>query len=334
MSATMLRSPNRPTGGVTRHGVEPSLWLTVFDWAFLAVGFGVDLVAFRAALALVAADQSDFQVWLLAGAAGLMALFLMFSAGYLESERRETTMGAHGRLIVGFLVGIWALAGVAATFIRLTAEPAFTSDAFDTAAAGTGSTGESLAGGIDLGFATIYPANIPTALFMLVLYLGVGLGAYLFGRRSNRPLLTDLRRKRRAKKAPVEALAQLREQRDKAAVRAARLRRTSDEVSAHHVEIAALGALEAALVGYQDALDRRRSLAGQRVVGEQAMARLATDLDAIPEQVLTETRAAEAVGRAAEQHARTLLHRHLADPSRTVMDADVHAIDLLRNPEA
>lgn len=348
MSITALPPPNRPNGGVTSHGVEPSRWLTALGLAFVAVGFFVDLAAFRAALAVVATDLGDSQVTFLAAAAGLMALFLMFEAGYMESERRETTMGSHGRGIIRLLQGIWLLAGVTATFIRLTAEPAIVTDAFDTAGnagaalAGTDPFGSPLGapmavgstGGIDLGVATIYPEHLPTALFMLVLYLGVGLGAYLLGRRFNSPLLIDLRRKRRELRRPAKALAKLRWQHGKAAVRASELNRASQEVTAHHAEIAALRSVESALLDYRDAQHRRTSVTRQRLAAEQAEARLATKIEALPGQVRTETGAAQATGRAAEQHARTLLHRHLADPSRTVMDSDVDLHFPTSSPEA
>lgn len=338
MTTATLPAPNRPTGGVTPHGVEPSPLLTALGLSFLLVGFFVDLAAFRAALAVVATDLGDRQVDLLAAAAGLMALFLMFEAGYVESERRETTMGSHGKGIVRTLQGIWLLAGVAATFIRLTAEPETTTDVFGepagaagVAAGGTDPFGAPLgdplgaapAGGIDLGFATIYPEHIPVALFMLVLYLGVGVGAYLFGRRFYRPLLTDLRRKRKALKQQSKALAKLRKERDEAVVRAAELRRAADEIAAHHGEIASLRSMESALVTHEEAVDRLRSTASQRLATEQAEARIAASLGAIEGQALTESSSAQATGRAAEQHARTLLHEHLADPARTVMDGDV-----------
>jgi hypothetical protein len=332
-TTTALVAPNRPRGGVNPHGVEPSRWLTALGLLFLAIGFLVDLAAFRGALALVATDLDDNQVTFLAAAAGLMALFLMFEAGYMESERREETMGSHGKGIIRTLQGIWLLAGVAATFIRLTAEPEASADVFAGASAGAPATdpfgnpiGDPLAGGtptgIDLGVTTIYPEHLPTALFMLVLYLGVGIGAYIFGRRFYSPLLTDVRRKRRVAKQQARALAKLRQQREAAAARAGELSRASDEISTHHAEVVALQALEAALVAHQEARARRADTSTLRLVAEQGEARLTADVEALPGQVLTETRTAEAIGRAAEQHARTLLHRHLGEPSRTVMDSD------------
>lgn len=335
MSTKTIPAPHRPTGGVTPHGVEPSIWLTALGLVFLAVGFLVDLAAFRGALAIVATDLDDLQVTFLAGAAGLMALFLMFEAGYMESERRETTMGAHGKGIVRTLQGIWLFAGVTATFIRLTAEPATTSDAFASAGAGAGAaatdpfgtaTTDPLVGGassgIDIGLTTIYPEHLPTALFMFVLYLGVGMGAYIFGRRFYSPLLTDVRRKRRALRKQTRSLAKLRTKRDRAAVRASELTRVGEEITTHHSEITALRSLETALLGHQDAHAQRSQAMELRLVTGQETARRSADLEALPGQVLTETRTAQATGRAAEQHARTLLHRHLADPARTVMDSD------------
>lgn len=339
---TALPAPNRPTGGVHPDGVEPSRWIAALGLAFLAVGFSIDLVAFSSALALLDDQMPMWLAWVIAVGASLMALFLMFEAGHLEAQRREKTMGRHGRGVIRALIGVWFMAGVGATFIRMTIDhgapssdpfgTAGTSGASDPFAAGSadpfssGATDPFAAAdpsGLDLGFATIHYENVPMALFMLVLYMGVGLGAYLYGLRSHNPRLTELRRARRAAAHEAKALARLESQRDDAAASAEALRRVSDEVASHEAEIAALSELEVALVAQLEASAAHRALTDRRFAAQQAQARLATDIAGIPGQVQTEARAAEAAGRSAEQHARTMLHRHLGDPSRTVMDADL-----------
>lgn len=332
MSTTALPAPNRPTGGVTPHGVEPSLLERRSGWLYVAVGLVVDLVAFKSALALVLTELEDVWVWVISAGVAVLALVLMFEAGRLEVVRREKTMGSHGKRHIRVLLGGWFALGVGATFIRLTAVPAFSGGVFDSASAGGsdpfgGSSGEafgaaSASGAIDLGWFSIYPEHAVTALFMLVLYLCVGAGVYLFGYRSYRPLLEDLTKKRDERNAAAERLEKSRTEQDKAVAAAAALRRTADEIAAHHAGIALLTDLQHALHGHQHALTERRKLADRRLGAEQSAARMATELAAISSLVATESLAAEATGLAAREHARTMLHEHLAEPSRTVMDRD------------
>lgn len=317
-----LAPPNRPTGGGDPHGVEPSrihLWLGL---GFLALGFAVDLAQFRQVVGRVAPDLTDFSVWLIAVGAGAIALYMMFEAGRLEAERRATTSGRHGRGTIRLIVSVWALLGLVATYVRLTVlPPGSTSGGFgSTESAGT-------AGGFGTAGATgsasaFYPAELPLALLMLVLYLAVGIGAYQFALRSHRPLLTELRRARSHEKRARRRLKRMTRTYDDREAPLVGLRQQLEERTNERRATSAGSSLTAALAEHRAATDRRASLTAELSHVRQERAKVEAELASLDTATTAQHRLAAAAGGTARHHARALLHEHLADPVRTVKDVD------------
>ncbi len=318
MSATTLPNPVRPTGGVTPHGVEPPRLAEWAPYAFLVLGFLIDFAQFSDVVGRAVTSLEDWQRYLIAAGAGAVALFMMFEAGHLEAQRRERTMGKQGKGLIRTLISVWGLLGLAATYIRLAAAPD------SGGSGGFGSAGsDAVVTTWDLGPITLYSDEIPMALLMLILYVAVGLGAYLVGLRSHRPLLTDLRRARTAERKQQRKLRRLIRKRDKASARVSELTQTTKHLSAHNDQRVARTQAAVALEGYQSAEDLHRALEEELLVARQREAVLATEIPAVSSTRDAAHDSATAVGMSAKQHARVLLHRHLADPTRTVMDADV-----------
>lgn len=334
--------------------------------AFLAVGFLIDLAAFSAALMILDDQMHPSLAIAIAVGASLMALFLMFEAGHLEGKRRRTTKGRHGRGIINALMSVWLMAGVAATYIRLTARPASATagggadafagvggspDPFAGAAGGAadpfGSASADMAGsttgaGIDLGFTTIYPESVPMALFMFVLYLGVGVSAYVTGlhfeeqlaesrlagpgvlrRAARRPgMAWSARRHRKALERARRDLVQVSAERDAVATGLADLAAASEHVEAQERQLQALQVLEASLMDLEAARRDRNDVAMARAGAHRRVAQLEAELAALDGQVEHEMAAAKASGAIAADHARAVLYRALGQPARTVMDSD------------
>lgn len=341
----------------TTHGAGgPSRGLWRLQMLFLALGLVIDFVAFSAALQLLDSQMVQWQAWLIAGCAGALALFLMFEAGHLESQRRKHTKGRHGRWLIRVLMFVWMLAGLAATYIRVTTPPGGSEGgAFGSAAATTG---------WDLGLFTIYPEALPMALFMFVLYLGVGISAYIAGlkfeehrrpdgeqrtrwwqrawRSLTRPAWLARRRHRKAVRAASAAvdveesnLERLQVERDQAKERLAHLesaeearkaqvQEATNQLATAKEQLEALLRLQAAL----DLLEKARALRLQRledkVATQQHSATLITQLKGLDEQIELEKRAAQERGRTATEQARLDLSRGLGEPASTVMGTEAH----------
>jgi hypothetical protein len=336
-----MMHPSRQPQAPHQTPIEPSRSRNGLIIALLVVGLVVDIAAFQVALSLLNTQMTTLAAWGIAIGLGMIAMLLMVEAGHLEAKRRASTAGSHGKGMVRLMISVWFALGVFATMVRTSVAPETGEDPFSAASdpfAGSADPfGGSAAAGsssIDLGLFTLYSDDMLSALLMLALYTGVGIAAYLFGRNSYDPALTELRRTRRTQRLAQRKLDRLQRRAERASAREAHRLTQQGALSDQHEQAARAEVRRAALDRLVQELDtaqtRREAALAQVAQAEREASeshrRVATaqaHLEVLDDRAQAQHDEAVAHGSSAKQLARHLLHERLADPARTVMDPDL-----------
>lgn len=323
------------------HGVDPGLGSWLLGLVGLALIIAGDFASFNIALSRSFSAMGPTVLLALTLAMTAAAVLLMFEAGRAEAKRRSRNHGGTGRAPVVTRIFAWLLLGVTAFTLRMAAPPEVTAgneDAFQitgppgptpgfgTTAPGFGSTatdgfGSAAAAGgtqpIQFGPLTLHPENVTSAVALLAIFVAGGVGAFFLAKEGYNPLLTDVRRARRARWIAHRRFMRAQARHDRALARAAATTARCDQYEQAVRDLEVVSDLEHQLDLYEADLAHAREASAALAAIDRTATSAEAELASLGAEARGAQRQAEHAGASAKELARVLIAEYRGEPAAT-----------------